>query len=255
MKTLRQFLAEVEIGQRATHPTGEYEWKGAQWVHTGNKRAAKRDVSSDLHQTADEIDHTVKPSSSGTYHHIVDVHYSKPGSSEISSNKIDLEGPHGNTSQGRNIALGAARKHYENQGYQVHKTIHGGVTDSYEPPKAPGNATRKEPEKPKDINKDHPEINHQEPESNGQESNGPKAPEPIKSTEAGETESKQYNSHVWDKRRDRKSAGTKQFKNRNVENAKETVGQVADLLVTGHARNESFIEKKTLRQFINLKNK
>lgn len=49
MKTYKQFIAEIEVGQSASHPSGQYVWKGAQWVKTSGQ-IAKKEVAADLNK-------------------------------------------------------------------------------------------------------------------------------------------------------------------------------------------------------------
>lgn len=270
MKTFRQFLAEITVGQREQHPSGEYEWKGAQWIKQnkkGLKPAAKKDIGADLTKQAEAREKSQQKAQKQQYKHTVNVKYSKPGSEDMYGERVEVKSPFGGGEEGQKNTAEEARKHFEGKGYKVHTTEWVGAKEHKEEPKqqhqepigpqqpkkekdqqhdqpigppGPGKQQHDEPIGPKMPGQQHQApIGPEKPKEPGQQHNAPigpkrqkKAEEPKQEPEASVSGGRQdYVTHVWDRRRDRKAGGSLAAKQKSE--VKTAVGKTADFLITG----------------------
>jgi hypothetical protein len=246
MKTFKQFLTEIEIGQKASHPSGDYEWKGAQWVKTTGKRTiAKRDVATELNKQSNNQASSSKPTPGTAKNtHAIEVRYSKPDSSDIESQHVDIDSHHGDTEEGRNLTSSAARKHFEKQGYTVHQVNHKEVSVSSEPEhkpepnksvqEPPHSSTEHKPEHIDNTSDKSVQEPVKQPNTISHSSKSTQSPDINDQEHSKIIDPKNLSSHVWDTRRNRKGSGTKRMR-MAMNRFKTTTGKTADFLATGRA--------------------
>lgn len=174
MKSFRQFLTEIAVGQKMAHPSGEYLWRGGQWVKQGKglKPVAKRDVAAELTQMAKDREDEQKRRDEKTRHEF-EVTYSKPGERKTKS-FADVYSRGLASKQQAGKMSGFAKKEFEKKGYTVHGVEHKGTyapgqkhqepigpkRPDVGPPKPATNQQHGEPIGPQQKDKDQ---QHQEP--------------------------------------------------------------------------------------------